>query len=128
MDIIVAVGLILAVFVSTVGAADVTTNGTDVYIKPNAAHGYEIFSSFGISNLLLDALDFVTYLVYIVAVIDIIACTLVILLGIWNKKSISMKGIKDDIEAHQGLVKVTKAIFYMWIATTALDYLFNYKA
>jgi hypothetical protein len=128
IDVFVVIGLIIAFMGSNVSAAEVKTNGTEVYVKSNAAHGYEIFKSLGgISNLLFDLLDLVTYLVYIIAVIDILICTLVILLGIYNRKEFTMKGVKNDIEAHQGLVKVTKAVFYMWIATTALDYLFNYR-
>lgn len=123
----ILLAFLLVSFTQTVYAADVTTNGTEVHIKPDAANGEEIVSGVKGSNVLGDIMDVLTYLIYIAALIDVLFCTLTILIGVLGGKKLnSLKAMKSELEARDGVWTVTKAIGIMWISINVLDVLYYY--
>lgn len=130
-NVLLVAGFLLAFllvsFTQTVYAAEVTTNGTEVHIKPSAANGEKIVSGVKGANVLGDILDVLTYLIYTAALIDVLYCTLIILIGVaGGKKLNSLKAMKSELEAKDGVWTVTKAIGLMWISVNLLDVLYYY--
>jgi hypothetical protein len=117
-----AVGGILTGLTNIV-RADVTTNGSRVYVQPNAADGYDTLQQFSLFDWLLTALNVVNYLVYIAAVIVAMYCTLLVIISILNGKR-DPKAIKDELSGQTGIVKVVKIIVYMKIALIVIDFVF----
>lgn len=113
--------------ISVASAAEITTEGQEVHIKPSAARGQELVSGFKGANLLNDALDALTYLIYAAAIIDVLICTLVVLVGVYGGKKVnSLKSIRDEIEARDGVWRVSKAIFWMFVGINVIDFLYYY--
>ncbi|MEN6291035.1 MAG: hypothetical protein ABFD07_03320 [Methanobacterium sp.] len=111
--------------VSVVTAAEVSENGTVVHVSPDASNGHKIFSEFRFSDLLLDGLDLLYYLDYLAAVIVVLYCTLIVIIGIGKKKQ-DLKSIKDELFAKDSVVHTAKAICFMWIGLEVIDFFFNY--
>jgi hypothetical protein len=122
---IIAVGGVLTGFVSRAGAA-ISTNGSAVYVSPDAAAGYETLQQFSLFDWLLTLLNVINYLVYIAAIIVAMYCVLIVLLSILNGKR-DPKAIKDELSGQAGIIKVVKIIVYMKIALMIIDFVFYLK-
>ncbi|MDD4469484.1 MAG: hypothetical protein PHR29_06060 [Acholeplasmataceae bacterium] len=121
-QVFTAVGLFLTGFAGTASAA-VTQNGTQVYVQPDAANGYNMLSQFSLFDYLMDFLDVINYLVYIAAVIVALYCTLLVIISIVNGKR-DPRSIRDEISGQDGLKKTVKIIIYMKIVLMVIDFVF----
>lgn len=121
-QVFTAVGLFLTGLAGTASAA-VTQNGTQVYVQPDAANGYNMLSQFSLFDYLMDFLDVINYLVYIAAVIVALYCTLLVIISIVNGKR-DPRSIRDEISGQDGLKKTVKIIIYMKIVLMVIDFVF----
>ncbi len=117
-----AAGSVLA-GMTELAKADVTTNGSRVYVQPDAADGYNTLQQFSLFEWLLTALNVINYLVYVAAVIVAMYCTLLVIISIVNGKR-NPKAIADELSGQAGIVKVVKIIVYMKIALICIDFVF----
>lgn len=121
-QVFTAVGLFLTGLAGTASAA-VTQNGTQVYVQPDAANGYNMLSQFSLFDYLMDFLDVINYLVYIAAVIVALYCTLLVIISIVNGKR-DPRSIRDELSGQDGLKKTVKIIIYMKIVLMVIDFVF----